>query len=146
MTQVKSIEPVHLCLTKTGTYRSGQVSLCGQQQAPPGIRTKAQASSAYTRALAVAARWLLWVVWVWGWACGCVGLGSGAIKPAVLALLTALGSGGQGGGWRFGGGGGVCWRGERRRLLRLRRAGVCGPFAPCRLACLSAAFPIPMPR
>ena len=100
----------------------------------------------WARALAVAARWLLWVVWVCVCACGCVGLGSGVIKPAVLALLTALGSGGQGGGWRFGGGGGVCWRGERRRLLRLRRAGVCGPFAPCRLACLPAAFPIPMPR
>ena len=52
-----------------------------------------------------------------------VGLGSGVIKPAELALLTALGSGGQGRGWRSGGGGGVCWRGERLRLLRLRRAG-----------------------
>ena len=54
---------------------------------------------------------------------GVLVFGSGVIKPAELALLTALGSGGQGGGWRSGGGGGVCWRGERLRLLRLRRAG-----------------------
>ena len=70
------------------------------------------------------------------------GLGSGVIKPAELALLTALGSGGQGGGWRFGGGGGVCWRGERRRLLRLRRAGVSAdPLCPMSACLLPGRLP-----
>ena len=76
--------------------------------------------------------------------CGfaCVGSGSGVIKPAELALLTALGSGGQGGGWRFGGGGGVCWRGERRRLLRLRRAGVSAdPLCPMSASLLPGRLP-----
>ena len=96
----------------------------------------------WARALAVVARGLLCVVWVCVCVFGCVVAGSGVIKPAELALLTALGSGGQGGGWRFGGGGGVCWRGERPRLLRLRRAGVSAdPLCPMSACLLPGRLP-----
>ena len=72
----------------------------------------------------VMAQWWGFSIWTAGWTTPYASCGrfSGLLMSG--GLVVAGNVGGQGGGWRFGRGGGAGWQGKRRRFLRLRRTGV----------------------
>ena len=74
--------------------------------------------------MVVVAQWWDFSIWTAGWTTPYASCGrfSGLLMSG--GLVVAGNVGGQGGGWRFGRGGGAGWQGKRRRFLRLRRTGV----------------------
>ena len=91
--------------------------------------------------MVVVAQWWDFSIWTAGWTTPYASCGrfSGLLMSG--GLVVAGNVGGQGGGWRFGRGGGAGWQGERRRLPRLRRAGVRTQVARRSLARLPGRLP-----